>query len=61
MGQQQNWFFGVVNNFAGEKRLVVKNQSYVVVSRNVFRPDDGEFVPGDFAAEGNVLDATSWN
>ncbi len=51
MGQQHDWLFRVIDDFVGEIRLVVENQRDVVFAGNVFRRDDGEFVPGNVAFE----------
>src|SRR2546430_13261614 len=47
MREQNDWLFRMVNSFVGEIRLIVENQSDVVLARNVSGRNDREFVPGN--------------
>jgi hypothetical protein len=51
MGKQEDRFFSVIHDFAGEAGLVIYNQGNAVFPRNIFCPDDRELVPGDIFSE----------
>src|ERR1700694_1184572 len=55
----------MIYDFVGEIRLIVENQGDIVLTKlqtaDVLRGDDGEFIPGNVAFEGNAFDAAARN
>src|SRR5205085_9308000 len=45
MSKQDDWLFRMIDDFVGEVMLVVENQRDIILTGNVFRRNDGEFVP----------------
>src|SRR5258708_5262244 len=61
MSEQQNRFFGMVNEFVSQARLIVSNKGDTVFSRNIFRRDDDKLVPGDARSEGYLSNFSARN
>ena len=57
MRQQDDRFFGMVDEFGGEAGLIVHDQRDFVLAGNVGGRDDREFVPGNAVAVANAADA----
>ncbi len=57
--EQDDWLFRVVDELAGKIWLIQQDERDAVFARNVFRRHDDEFVPGDVALKGDVLDAAT--
>src|SRR6185369_7670044 len=51
MRQQQHRLLRMIDRLVREARLVVKNERNVVGARDIARPHNGEFVPGNAGAE----------
>jgi hypothetical protein len=49
----------MIDELRGEIRLIVEDQRDVVCARDVFRRDDGEFMPWNIARERDVLDTAA--
>ena len=51
MREQDDGFLGMIYNAVGEAGLIVDDQRDAILVGNVFRGDDGEFIPRDAIAE----------
>ena len=51
VGQQHDRLFRMIDDFVGEIRLIVEDQGDIVFAGDIFRGNDGEFVPGNVACE----------
>ena len=61
MSQQQNRFFGMVHDFIRQTGLIVSDQRDAILSGNIFRGNDHEFIPGDAGAECDFPDPAARN
>ena len=73
MGQQDYWFFCVIDNLVSQVRLIVENQCYIILTRqrsaatcalrafaaNIVGRNDRKFVPGNIALERDAFDPAS--
>ncbi len=57
--EQQDRFFGMVDEISSEIRLIVQDKGDVVSAGNVFGGDNSEFIPREIAFKRDVLDLSA--